>query len=180
MRNVLSLTILGLIAFGLSGCKLIDELRTFDIPYSVNFTIPSSIILNLPLNLPTVPVTTNTEQHFQDEGIESAWVESVKLTSLRVTITAPAGEDFSFLENISMYMNTNGQSELLIADKIPVPAEAGNSIQLDVKNADLYPYISQDDFSIRTSVTTDETMTQDITFKADMVIEVKATIPGGN
>lgn len=180
MRAFVKPIIFSLLVLGVAGCKLIDELRTFDIPYSVNFTIPSSTILNLPINLPTAPVTTDTEQRFQDEGIESAWVESVKLTSLKITITAPENEDFSFLQNISMYMNTNGQPEILIADKIPVPENSGNSLQLDVKDVDLYPYISQSDFSLRTSVTTDETMTQDIDFKADMVIEVKATIPGGN
>ena len=180
MRNYLTLSLLAISIFFLSGCKLIDELRTFDIPYSVEFTIPSSTILNLPINLPTASTTTNSEQRFQDEGIESAWIESIKLSSLKITITAPEGEDFSFLENILMYMNTDGQPEVLIADKVPVPENAGNSIELEVKGADLYPYISQNDFSIRTSVTTDETVTQEIDFRADMVVDVKATIPGGN
>jgi hypothetical protein len=180
MRTYVKLSLFASAILFLTGCKLIDELRTFDIPYSVQFTIPSSTILNLPLNLPTSSITTDSEQRFQDEGIESAWIESIKLKSLQITITAPEGEDFSFLENISMYMNTSGQPELLIADKVPVAAGAGNLIQLEVKGADLYPYISQNDFTLKTSITTDETVTQDVDFRADMVIEVKATIPGGN
>ena len=180
MRSYLKFALFTISVLFLNGCKLIDELRTFDIPYSVEFTIPSSTILNLPINLPTAPTTTNSEQRFQDEGVESAWIQSIKLSSLKITITAPAGEDFSFLENISMYMNTNGEPEVLIADKVPVPENAGNSLELVVKGADLYPYISKNDFSIRTSVTTDETVTQEIDFRADMVVEVKATIPGGN
>lgn len=180
MRNYFVLSLFAVSTFFFSGCKLIDELRTFDIPYSVEFTIPSSTILNLPINLPTASTTTNSEQRFQDEGIESAWIESIKLNSLIITITSPQGEDFGFLESISIYMNTNGEPEVLIADKVPVPEGAGNSLQLEVKGADLYPYISQNDFTLRTSVTTDETVTQDIDFRADMVVEVKATIPGGN
>jgi hypothetical protein len=180
MKKHIMLGLLAASTLFLNGCKLIDELRTFDIPYSVEFTIPSSTILNLPINLPTASTTTNSEQRFQDEGIESAWIESIKLSSLKITITAPAGEDFSFLENISMYMNTDGQPEVLIADKVAVPENAGNSIQLEVKGADLYPYISQNDFTLKTSITTDETVTQDVDFRTDMVIEVKATIPGGN
>ena len=180
MTNKLVLIVLLLVTLTSGGCKLIDELRTFDIPYSVEFTVPSSTLLNLPINLPTSSVTTDTEQQFEDEGIESDWVESVKLSNMKLTITAPEGEDFSFLESISIYMNTPNQPEILIADKVSVSESASNSFDLDVKNIDIYPYISQSSFSLRTSITTDETMTQSIDFKADLIVEVKATIPGGN
>lgn len=179
IRSVLiSLSLL--IASAFTGCELLDELRTFNLNYSTEITVPSTTIIDIPLSLPTPSVTTNSSQQFQDQGVETDWIESVKLTGLTLTIVSPQGEDFSFLENVSIYMDTDAESEVLIADKIPVPANAGNSIELDVKGADLYPYISQSSFSLRTSVTTDETMTQNIDFRADMVIEVKATIPGGN
>ena len=178
MRSKLFFIFLAASLSSLSGCKLFDELRTFDLNYSVDFTVPSSTVLNLPLNLPTPPVTTNSEQRFQDEGIESEWIESVKLSALTITITSPQGEDFSFLESISMYMNTGNQPEVLIAELNPVPQNAGNALVLEVTGADLYPYISQNDFSLRTALTTDESLTQNIDFTADMVIEVKATIPG--
>lgn len=168
-----------LFATALSGCKLIDELRTFNLNYTVDFTVPSTAIIDLPLNLPTPSVTTNSEQRFDDEGVESAWIESVKMTGLTCTIAAPAGEDFSFMESISIYMNATNQSEVLIASLDPVPETSGNSITLEVTGVDLYPYISQNSFSLRTSVTTDESMTQNIDIAANMVIEVKATIPGG-
>lgn len=176
--GISSVALLMLSAF--SGCKLIDELRTFDLNYSTEFTIPSTTLIDIPLSLPTPSITTNSSQQFQDQGIETEWVESVKLNGLTLTITSPQGEDFSFLESVSIYMNTDSEPEVLIADRIPVPANAGNSLELDVKGADLYPYISQSSFTLRTSVTTDETMTQNIDLRADMVIEVKATIPGGN
>lgn len=179
IRSVL-LSISLLIASTFSGCQLLDELRTFNLNYSTEITVPSTTIIDIPLSLPTPSVTTNSSQQFQDQGVETEWIESVKLIGLTLTIISPQGEDFSFLENVSIYMDTDAESEVLIADKIPVPANAGNSIELDVKGADLYPYISQSSFSLRTSVTTDETMTQNIDFRADMVIEVKATIPGGS
>lgn len=179
MKRGAFLILLTMMMANISGCKLIDELRTFHLNYSVDLTIPSGSIIDLPLSLPIVPVTTNSEQRFDDEGVESDWIDSIKLTGLTITVTSPSGEDFSFLENISIYMNTDGQPEVLIADKIPVPANAGNSIELDVTGADLYPYISKNSFSLRTQVTTDESMMQSVDFRADMIVEVKATIPGG-
>lgn len=174
------LLILAFIPFlGLPGCKLLDELRTFNINYSADFTIPSTTIIDIPVSLPTPPTSTESQQKFDDQGVKSDWIDSVKLTSLSVTITSPQGEDFSFLEEISIYMNTDGQSEVLIASKIPVPSDAGSTLTLDVTGTDLYPYISQSSFTLRTAVTTDETMTQSVDFRADMVIQVKATIPGG-
>lgn len=177
MRVIASCLVLTLV-IGFAGCKLLDELRTFDLNYAVDFTIPSSTIINLPIDIPTPSVTTNSEQRFDDEGIESEWIESVKLTGLTINITSPQGEDFGFLEDIALYMNTNGQPEVLIAQLNPVPESAGNNITLEVTGADLYPYISQSSFSLRTQVTTDEGMTQAVDCTANMVIEVKATIPG--
>lgn len=167
-----------LVTVSLSGCKLIDELRTFDLNYSVDFTIPSSSIINLPINIPTPPTTTNSEQRFEDEGVESDWIDSIKLMGLTITITAPQGTDFDFLEDIALFMNADGQQEMLIAQKNPVPEGVGSTLQLEVSGTDLYPYISQNSFSLRTQVTTDEALTQDIDCRADLVIEVKATIPG--
>lgn len=179
MKKYISIALLATALFGLNGCQLFDKLRTFTIPYSVEFTIPSSTIFNLPFNLPTASTTTNSEQRFQDEGIESAWIESIKLQSLKITVTAPENQDFSFLQSISIYINTENESEVLIADRVPVPENPGKTVELEVKGADLYPYISQDDFTLRTSVTTGESITQDVDFRADMVVEVKATVPGG-
>jgi hypothetical protein len=172
--------IAAVVSLAIAGCKLLDELRTFDMSYAVDFTVPSSTIIDLPFSMPTTPITTNSDQRFEDEGVESEWIESVKLNSLVLTITAPEGDDFSLLETISLYMRSDNEAEVLIADMIPVPADAGNTITLDVKDADLYPCISQNNFTLRTALTTDETMTHSIDFRADMVIEVKATIPGGN
>ncbi|MBI1286457.1 MAG: hypothetical protein GC178_02655 [Flavobacteriales bacterium] len=174
------LLILAFVPFlGLPGCKVLDELRTFHINYSADFTIPSTSIIDIPVSLPTPSTTTNSEQKFEDEGVKSDWIDSIKLTSLSITITSPQGEDFSFLQEISIYMKTDGQPEVLIASKIPVPSDAGSTLTLDVTGTDLYPYISQSSFTLRTAATTDETMTQSVDFRADMVVEVKATIPGG-
>lgn len=161
-----------------NGCKLIDELRTFDLDYSTEFTIPSSTILNLPVNLPTPSVTTDSEQQFEDEGVKSEWIDSIKLTRLKLVITAPTGEDFSFLDEVRVYINTESQQETLLAQLVPVPENAGGTIELEVSGSDLYPYISQSSFSLRTQVVTDESMTQSIDVRADMKFEVKATIPG--
>ena len=178
MKKWIGLILIAVVS--VSACQLLDELRTFNLNYSAEFTVPSSSVINLPITLPTPPVTTDSEQQFENQGVESAWIESVKLTGLNLTITSPQGEDFSFLESVSLYMDADGEDEILIADKIPVPEGAGTSIQLDVTGEDLYPYISKSSFSLRTSITTDETMTQSVDFRADMVFEVKATIPGGN
>ncbi len=175
MKNLIKVLASVLLVSGLVSC---DELRTFSMDYAVDFTIPSSTVLNLPLNLPSPPVTTNSEQRFQDEGVESAWIESIRLTDITITITAPQGEDFSFLQSVAIYITSPGQAEVLLAQRTDVPENAGNVLVLDATGEDLYPYISTDDFTLRTSVTTDESLLQDVDFRADLEVQVKATIPG--
>ncbi len=178
MKQLVTVLIALWVATSFGGCKLLDKLRTFNMNYSVDFSVSGSP-LGLPIDLPTPSVTTNSEQRFEDEGVQSDWIDSVRLTRLRLTVTSPQEEDFSFLEDISVYMNADNQQEVLIASKIPVPENAGNSFDLEVTGADLYPYVSTNSFALRTEITTDEAVTQTIEFRADMVIEVKATIPGG-
>ncbi|MFT5020866.1 MAG: hypothetical protein ACI9CU_002270 [Polaribacter sp.] len=167
-----------LIAAVFTGCKLFDELRTFNMAYSVDFTIPSSSVINLPISLPSPPITTNSTQKFEDEGIQTGWIESIKLNDLGIQIVNPSGEDFGFLNSVHIYISADGQSETLIASKSPVSENAGGSISLDIADVDLFPFISQANFSLRTEAVTDEGLLYDVDIRADMNVEVKATIPG--
>ncbi|MGB0916628.1 MAG: hypothetical protein ACPGU4_03470 [Flavobacteriales bacterium] len=175
MKNLLPIF---LIATVFTGCQLFDELRTFDIDYSVDFTIPGSSVVNLPINLPTPPITTNAIQKFEDEGIETNWIESIKLKELKLTLINPSGEDFDFLENVNIYISSDGEAEQLLASKSPVPEGSGSMISLDVNDVNLFAHITQPNFSLRIEVVTDEARLYDVDVKANMKMEVKATIPG--
>ncbi len=66
MKNVSSTLLFIIIFFWLStGCKQVDKLTQFNIDYVESFTLPSTLGLNLPFNLKTPSIKTNSEEFFE-------------------------------------------------------------------------------------------------------------------
>lgn len=172
-----SILLLAVMITGISGCSVIDELRTFEVPYSISVTIPSNGIISLPIDLPTTDIETNTEQKFETEGVQKEWVDEIRLKSARATITDPSNKTFSFLEKARVYISGSNAPEILLASKDPVPENVGGEMDLEVTSADLFTYLEGESFDLRANFVTDETILQDVTVKIDIVGEVKATIP---
>lgn len=177
MKNLATI-FLAISLISTSGCKLIDDLRTFEIPYTTSIVVQANGgLISLPINLPTPDIETDSEETFSNEGIQHAWVDKVQLKSCVLTITSPSGEDFSFLENIRVFISSDNVSEIELASKVPVPQSAGSTIEMETSDENLHPYIQEDSFDLRTNLTTDETVFQDVTIQIDIVCEVRATIP---
>lgn len=123
--------------------------------------IPSSTGINLPINLLTPEVETNSESTFELNDTRKDLIEEIRLTSLILTLNAPNNADFSFLESISVYMNAQDLPEVEIAWEDNVPENAGNQISLNVSNEDFKDYIKKDEFSLRVNTITDEILTSD-------------------
>jgi hypothetical protein len=84
----------------LFGCKK-DELGIrFKINYETSFDVLSGNILNLPFDLFTPDITTNSEAEFAANDTRVDKIQEIKLESLNLTITAPQGQNFDFLKHI--------------------------------------------------------------------------------
>lgn len=178
IRSTISIAITAFVLTAASGCKLFDELRTFSMDFNSSFTIPGNSLVSIPIDIPTPPITTNSQETFDTEGIATEWIDEIKLTHVTLTITSPSGETFSFLQSVHSYINASGQTETLLASKDPVPETIGNTMALDVTGTDLKAFVSQSEFSLNTVVTTDESQVQEVEVDIAMTFEVKATIPG--
>ena len=90
--------------------------------------------------------------------------------------THPFG-DFDFLNEIHIYIQAEGLSELKIASKTDIPADVDN-IDLDVNSNDLKEYIKKDNYSLRLNTVTDEAMSQDHQIDVNSTFFVDAKILG--
>ena len=82
-------TCLSLCLVSLNSCKKVDELTTFDLAYSAKVTVPSKSVINLPFDLFTPDVTTNSESEFATKGTAKDYIDKINLTSLAMKITSP-------------------------------------------------------------------------------------------
>lgn len=177
MRKVLFASVV-LIAMFFQGCETIDRLTQFHIDYSTSVIVPASTGVNLPFNLMTPKIESNAESTMAVNDTRKDMVEEVSLSSLKLTLTSPSNEDFSFLESITIYINADGMAETKVAWKENVSATAGSVIELDVTGVDLKDYILKDEFTLRVNVVTDEFLATEHQIKVDARFFIDAKILG--
>ncbi len=163
--------LLFLILLSITSCDKADELLTFSISNETDFTIESQAMLELPFNIGTPDVATESEQSFANNNTRADLVREIRLEELVLTITAPSGNTFSFLKSIHIYVSANGnETELAWLDDVP----ASGTVSLETTDEELDAYVKADSYKLRVSVVTDETLTEDVDVTANMRFRVRA------
>lgn len=143
------------------GCGQFEGLTTFTMYYKTSTTIQKTFGVNLPFNLNTPPVTTNSEAQFRTENTRADLVQTITMKHLDFEITSPQGEDFSFLKEIFIYISADGLPEIEVGRKSPVPDQTTSVLELDVTDQNLQEYLKAEVFDLRVQAVTDEVISQD-------------------
>lgn len=155
------------------SCNEVEKLLTFTINHEVMFRVESSSPLNLPIEIATPDVTTNSGQTFENNNTRANLVKDVKLQEIKLTVTSPAGKTFSFLKSIKLYISTDQNNEIELASQENIPTTA-TTITLVPTQQKLDAYIKATSYKLRTTVITRETLTQAIDIRSDMKFKVTA------
>lgn len=145
----------------------------FNLSYNTQFTISKSTPVQLPVNILSPDVTTNSEAEFAKNGTAADKVISVKASSGVLTIKSPPDATFSFAKDAYLYIKANNLDETLVAFKENIN-NTDKTLTLDLPDVDLAPYIKSESFTLRLRVVTDEVLSKDITVDADVMFRVKA------
>ncbi|TDW52442.1 hypothetical protein EV144_1011132 [Flavobacterium sp. 270] len=156
-----------------SSCSAVDDLLSFTISNQASIKIKSTSPINLPSEIITPDVTTNSSTEFANNKTKANLVKDVKLRSLQLTIDSPSGKTFTFLKSIHLYISTTNSDEIELAYQDNINSSM-NTIDLICTDKRLDQYIKADSYKIRTQVTLKETLTQDVTVKAAMKFKVTA------
>ena len=157
----------------LTSCDAVDDLLSFSISNSTSIKIKSTSPINLPSEIITADVTTNSSSEFENNKTKASLVKDVKIRSLKLSIADPSDKTFTFLKSIHLYISTGNSEEIELAyqDNINVST---NTIDLICTDKKLDQYIKADSYKIRTQVTLKETLTKDVTVNAAMKFKVTA------
>lgn len=158
------------------SCNQFESFTNFTLKYEQDVKVESSTGINLPFNIATPQTETNAETEFESNDTEKKFIKSISLDSLILTLFDPPNEDFSFLEEIAIFINADGLGEQRIAWKSPVPDANSHRLILDCTDEDLQEYIKKDKFSLRLKVITDELITRDHYFKIRSAYSVSAKL----
>ncbi|MEZ7500639.1 hypothetical protein QO200_18125 [Flavobacterium sp. Arc3] len=155
------------------SCSVVDQLLTFTVSNQTEFKIASNFPLNIASGIVTPDVPTNSSAEFENNNTKANLVKYVKLKELKLSITDPDGKTFSFLKSIHIYISTDANDEIELAYLENISATT-NTIVLTPTSEKLDNYIKASSYKLRTEAVIRETLTTDITVKADMKFKVTA------
>jgi hypothetical protein len=164
-----------IVLFSGISCKKIEDLLTFTVQVENNFTVGASGPVNIPIDILTPQVTTNSNQQFQNNNSDINRVKDIKLKKVDLQIISPAGKTFAFLESVHIYVstNTNDEIELAYLDNI---SSLSNAISLIPTTASLDKYVKASSYNLRTKIVTKQVLTQNVEIKNLCQFQVTANL----
>jgi|TARA_R100000544_G_C2211735_1_gene52361 hypothetical protein len=172
------IVILVLLSIGLCSCDKIDDLTKFDLDYTTQYTIASGAILDVPFDVLTPEVTTDSESEFESNDTRKDLIESIKLKKLTLNLRTPVSGNFNFLNEITIFIKADGLPEQVIASASDIPEDNLRSIDIETENVELKAYIKKDSYSLRVRTTTDRIISEDHEIDIRTVFRVDAKILG--
>lgn len=164
------------IVIGFTNCKKIDKLTQFDIEYDQDFVFSSSSPVSVPISISTPPQQTNTSSQFASENTNKDKIEEISLKKMYIEITNPPNKSLRFIDEIEVYINADGLTEVSLASRLTVPNSIGGYLEMDVSNKDIKEYLKKDSFTIRLRTIYDEAVLEDLDAKCVMTFFVDAKI----
>ena len=161
----------------ITSCKELDKLTQFTMDYDSSVTIEKTAVIDLPITVLTPDMETNSESQFEINDTRKDLVEEIRLEQMKMTITSPSGQTFSFLDKITVSIEAEGLEEIVIAEK-DVPEDAGNTLTLETTGKDVQAYIKKDSFRLKVNTITDEAISKDIDIDIHSEFFVNAKILG--
>ncbi len=177
MKKLILLAV-AFIAITFTSCDELDKFTTFEMDFTSSITVPASAGINLPFDLFSQDITTNSESTFGSNNTNKELLQEVKLKEMTMTITSPSSQRFDFLKEIHIYISADGLSELEIASKTDIPDNIGTELELDVNENDIKEYIKKDKFKLRVKTTTDEFLNEDVQIEVFQKFFVNAEVLG--
>lgn len=172
------LFLFSLIVFCFSCDEDLNDLTVFDLDTTVEFTVPESSLVDIPFDIATPAIATNSASIFENNSTSTDLIESITLKSMELTVSDPANGNFDFLKEVRIYINADGAEEVEIAVGENIPTTGLSELQLTATGVNLKDYIILDNYSLRIRATTDEAITADYDIEVLSIFSVDANILG--
>ena len=174
-KKLFFIPVVAAILFSISSCKKIEDLFPFTVNVENNFTVPASGPLNIPFDILTPQVTTNSSQQFQNNNTDINKIRDIKLKKVDLQIINPPGKTFNFLQSVHIFISTDATDEIELAylDNISTSA---TSISLNTTAERLDKYVKAPSYRLRTKIVTKQTLTQDVEIKNLCQFQVTANL----
>ena len=173
----ITLVLLSLLLLTFS-CKEVDKLTQFNMDYISSITIPATFGIDIPIDIWTPNIPTNSETEFESNNTTKNLIEEIVMTKMSMTISSPANASFDFLKVIEIYISADGVAEKKVAWLTDIPQSGLKTIELETSSDDLKEYIKADKYKLNTKTLTRQFISQDTYIEIKNTFYVDAKILG--
>jgi len=170
--HVLAPALLGAVAS--VGCV---PIVAFDVPLSAETTVEGGGVIEQFLDAfgfgDFANVELSSTDEFENNDVRREQVTSARLTALTLTIAAPQGADFDWLDEIAFSVSSDDQPTVEVASGSI--ADDAVAATLDLEDVELAPWVRAPSFAITTDVTA-RRPPQDTTVRVDLVFAIAAEL----
>ena len=177
MKKVSFIIVLIFVLFIGFSCNTIDKLTQFNITNDAEMTIPATFGINIPIDIWTPDITSNSTSTFESNNTHKDLIEKITIKELKLEILTD-GASWDFLKNIELFISAEGLEEKKIAWLENIPKEGLKTIELNTTEDDLKEYIKKDSYKLRVKTVTREIISKDVKVKVHSVYFVDAKILG--
>lgn len=173
--RIFALLICAVCCLNFTSCEEAQDLLTFELKETANFTVPRlihAVDTNFTITTPNIP--TNLKKTAEANGTNLDLVKDINLSSIKLTSTDPSTQDLGFLKTLNLYILTDNLPEKLIATKSNIPTGVGNELSLDATGAILDDYLKSDEFKLKIDIGADETLDQATEIASELVMSITA------
>ena len=160
------------------SCKEVDKLTQFNMDYNDEITIPATLGIDLPIDIWTPDIPTNSTSTFESNNTHKDLVEQIVLKKMTLTIKTPEDASWDFLKKIEIYISADGLEEKKIAWMENIPQTGVKTISMEVSSDDLKEYIKKDKYKLRTKTVTRQLVSHDTKVDIASTFFVDAKILG--
>ena len=169
---------LGVLLLSFYSCKEVDKLTQFNMDYTSETTIPATFGINIPIDIWTPNIPTNSETEFESNNTAKNLIELIVMTKMSMTITSPSDASFDFLKEIEIYISADGVEEKKVAWLEDIPQTGLKFVELETSIEDLKEYIKADKYKLNTKTVTRQFISQDTDIEIKNTFFVDAKILG--
>lgn len=150
-----------LVLMSVSSCNKVGKAAKFDLEYDVSFTLQDTCQIGIEYDF-FANTGTKSQDTFALEQTNNDLVKTIRMTELKLSLTAPNGYDFQPLDTVKVYMSAPGYTNTLIADKTNIFQFATDLEFDDFLDTDYKFFVFKDELLFNLKVTFDDALTTDL------------------
>jgi hypothetical protein len=173
MKHIIAYS-LGLLMLALCSCKNAGDV-TFYESFNESFSVPALTLAGATDTFSTPSIPNDLDSLMKANNTSANLVQSVKLQAMTLTITAPAGQNFSYLKSVQVFILTDSLPAVEIANQYTISGTS-DTLNMNADNAQLKPYLLSSNFQIKFLVTNNQATTAAQTVNAYLRFQFVANI----